>query len=186
VKKDKSARVLLYSGGALVVLFLLGGKLVLAGAITGLGMFVGIMVLLCYSDKLNSFIMESKLGPVMDLGITFGLPAIISLGLGVKGQTMLIATLTCGLLFTFWLNGKRNPTIQKTFDVFRNFHQGFLEGLEEDGKSLEVGSRRTGCHRGTRGSRERQAGQEEERSRTRVPDRRVIILEEGDDYRIMN
>lgn len=104
--KDTGERVWLLCGVALAALFLLrSAGMVFEGAITGLGMFVGIWVMFAYLPALRAILYSC--GGVVDILVSFGLPYLVASVLGITGGTMLIATLTCGLLFTFALATRR-------------------------------------------------------------------------------
>ena len=96
----------LLCGVALAALFLLKNSgMIFQGAITGLGMFVAIYVLFMWFPPVKRLLF--CLGGLADVGVSFGIPFVISNVMGIKGGTMLIATLACGLLFTFSLATNR-------------------------------------------------------------------------------
>jgi len=145
-EKEQVERVWLVVGAALAALFLLrSAGMIFQGAVTGLGMFVGIWVIFQWFPTVKRILFS--LGGIFDLAVSFGLPFVISNVLGIQGGTMLIATVACGLLFTFSVATKKlggtGAAVIKTArfgldEVKRNFHS-----LKEefDGRTVEVGPR---------------------------------------------
>jgi hypothetical protein len=98
--------VWLLVGAALVGLyFLRTAGMVFQGAITGLGMFVSLWITFHYVPLLKKILFSC--GGVFDLGVSFLLPYFISRVLGITSGTLLVATLSCGLLLTWTLLTKR-------------------------------------------------------------------------------
>ena len=105
-RRPEGERVWLLAGFALAALFLFrGSSMVFAGAITGLGMFTAVYILMMWFPRIRNLLFS--FGGITDVLISFGLPYLISMVMGIKGGTMLIATLTCGLMFTFTISTKR-------------------------------------------------------------------------------
>jgi len=145
-KRDEGARVWLLCGVALAALFLLKNSgMIFQGAITGLGIFVAIYVLMLWFPVVRNLLF--MFGGLADVAISFGIPFVISNLMGIKGGTMFIATLACGLLFTFSLATRRLGGIAPAgiesgrvlFSGVVSQYHAAKESL--DGKLPEVGSR---------------------------------------------
>ena len=140
----ETERVWLLAGAALAALFLLRtAGMIFQGAITGFGMYVGLYVLFSWFPTLKRILFG--LGGVFDIIVSFGMPWVISQQLGITGGTMLIATLTCGLLFTFTMVTKRlgGPVRAGSSSakvIFRDLASNFEAWKEEfNGRRSEMG-----------------------------------------------
>ena len=135
-------RVWVISGLALIGLFFLRqAGMVFLGAITGFGMYVSLIALFLYYPKLKKFLFS--LGGIFDLAVSFGLPITICTVLGITGGTMFIATMTCGLLFTFTIVmdklGGPVEAVRKTSRMFgRGAHHHYLEMKHGSSRDSEV------------------------------------------------
>lgn len=177
-------RVWLLCGAALAALFLLRtAGMIFQGAITGFGMYVALYVLFSWFPVVKRILFG--MGGLFDLAVSFGMPYLVASVLGITGGTMLIATLTCGLLFTFSIATKRlggpfKAASSTTSMVIRDSMSSFEAWREDiDGRRNQVDDRGTGRSDRHRGNRQRSQGEEEARDGT--GSRRLI---EGVDYTV--
>jgi len=187
-KSGAGERVLILTSISLAALFLLrSAGMVFEGAITGLGMFTAIWILFHYFPPIRYVLF--KFGGITDVVVSFGLPFVIAKVMGISGGTMLIATLTCGLLFTFSvtmgrLGGPARASVSSgkvmvngIVDQFRNLKGSFNGQLDQD-----TGSGRRRDHH-SRGSSQCQEGKEA-RTEGTGPFGRVVHMIEGRDYTV--
>ena len=171
-KRGDGERVLLLTGTALAALFFLrNAGMLFEGAITGLGMFTAIWILLHYFPPIRYLLFS--IGGIVDVIVSFGLPYVIAQVMGITGGTMLIATLTAGLLFTFSLTmGRLGGPARATVSSGKVLVEGVvgqfrsLKGSMNGQLDQNTGSSRRRDHH-SRGSNQRQES-EEEQSRTGV------------------
>jgi hypothetical protein len=105
-KQENASRVWMMCAVVLLALFFLKTTgMIFQGAITGLGMFVAVSIFMYYIPGLKNLLFH--MGGIFDLAVSFGLPYVLTCVMGIKGGTMLIATITCGLLFSFSLATRR-------------------------------------------------------------------------------
>jgi hypothetical protein len=158
--------------------------MIFQGAITGLGMFVALYVLFSWYPKIKSVLFG--LGGIFDIGVSFGLPLVLTNVMGIKGGTMLIATLTCGLLFTFTLATKRlggavraatSSTKTLVSDTLASFEAWKKEGA--DGKRNPLGNRGTEPGHRTRSGGKREENTNSHQHQVRSRDRGVIDLDKS-------
>jgi len=164
---SEKERVWLLCGAALAALFLLRtAGMIFQGAITGFGMYVGLYVLFSWFPALKRVLFG--LGGLFDLIVSFGLPWLIATQLGITGGTMLIATMTCGLLFTFTMVTKRlgGPVRagSNTFKMLVKESMSSIEAWKEEtgGRCDQVDRSGTGNDTGLRGNRQREEAEEDE------------------------
>ena len=175
--QDELQRVWLLVGAALAALFLLRtAGMVFQGALTGVGMYVAIMVAFSTFPPLRRLLFA--FGGLSDLIISFGLPLLLSSAMGITGGTMMIGALTCGLLFTFTLKTKElggavKATVGTTQMVARNALSSYEEwrrSLDDENRTRHHGSRR-GCHDNPGNLRESQKASRE------GPGREILMIE---------
>ena len=185
---SEAERVWLLCGVALAALFLLRtAGMIFQGAITGLGMFVAIWVLFSWFPPIKRLLFS--LGGIFDLAVSFGLPYVIASVLNITGGTMLIATITCGLMFTFVLATRKlgGPVIaisKSAKCIIRDTVQSFEAWREEQQSGRDqMDPRRTESDFRTRMRRQREEteGQAPRNGRGRHS-RRPLVL--GQDYSI--
>lgn len=146
MNQDRTQRVWLLVGVALAALFLLRtAGMIFQGAITGLGMYVALMVAFSTFPWIERLLFQ--FGGVSDLVVSFGLPALLSSALGITGGTMMIGTIACGLLFTFTiktrqLGGVLKATMSSTSMIKKSALSSFEAWREEHGKLAEGRARR--------------------------------------------
>lgn len=181
---NRIERLWIMAGVALAALFLLRtAGMIFQGAVTGLGMFISVWILFCIIPGLRTLLFS--LGGAFDLIVSFGLPYVISSVLGINGSTMLIATMTCGLLFTFTLATKKlggpvSAVGKSAVSLARDSRASWEAWRKEcDGRRNQVGTSGSGRGHHPRGSREREEGEEEAGG-----GERVIRLLEYTDYTV--
>lgn len=182
-------RVWLLVGAALAALFLLRtAGMIFQGAVTGLGMFVAIWVVFGWFPGVKALLFS--FGGVFDLIVSFGLPYLISRGLGITGGTMMIATMACGLIFTFTLATKKlggpvGATIKSGTALVKDSRASWEAWREEyNGRRNQVVRAGGGVDHHPRGGGQREEVQEGPREGTGPGQHRVIRLLEGRDYRV--
>lgn len=104
--KPDAQRVWLLVGAMLFALFLLRtAGMVFEGALTGAGMFVALTVAFSTFPAIKRILYS--MGGLTDLVVSFGLPYLLASVMGVNGGTMMIGSMTCGLLLTFSLKTRQ-------------------------------------------------------------------------------
>lgn len=181
-------RVWLLAGAALAALFLLRtAGMIFQGAVTGLGMFVAIWVVFGWFPGVKALLFS--FGGVFDLIVSFGLPYLISRGLGITGGTMMIATMACGLMFTFTLatrklGGPVSATVRSGSALVKDSRASW-EAWRKDWDGRHQVVRSGGDERDhPRGRREREEEQEGPREDEGPGQHRVVRLIEGRDYTV--